>query len=104
MENSRSAARQIAVYWRWTPFNAPPDFFISRAEAQKLCGRKEARLFRHGKALQLSAGGSGSERDSTRLRDASCRMDERIIEANAAGEKNAVAITEAWAPRNLGGH
>ena len=67
--------------------------------------------FRRGKALRIQEGHqspvasrqqngmanpTADEGRLHRLRDASCQMCERIIEANANGDLRAMAITEAW--------
>ncbi|MGA3210917.1 MAG: hypothetical protein ABSD20_06380 [Terriglobales bacterium] len=91
-----SAQQNIAGYWRQTPLSAPPDFMIPRGEARRLQAEQKGVLLNHGRAFRRWADSAEDDVAHYRLRDASCSMNDRIIEANANGDLRAVAITEGW--------
>jgi hypothetical protein len=92
------AQQKIPGYRRRTPLTAPPDYLIRRGDARRLQAEGKGVLLNHGKAFRMWASDDDAEEYSAqfRLRDASCCIGDRIIEANAGGDRWAMAIAEGW--------
>jgi len=90
------ARQEIAGYWRQTPITARPDFVICRGDARRLQAERKGVLLNHGKAFRMWTGCAEDSNPHYRLRDASCCMHARIIEANADGDRRAMALTDGW--------
>jgi hypothetical protein len=104
MKTSVPKTTRVPVYRRYTPIDAPPDFFVSTEGARLLRASNAVVPFRRGSALRLRTSDQSSadsrqpknEEFQYKLRDESCLMGERTIEANADGDRRAMAATAGW--------
>lgn len=86
------------VYGKKSVLGEKPLYWVNRDERKIMLEDGSARRFRaDGEALRLTR--DKMIGDTTDIRDKSCQMGPRVIEANAEGMTFARAITAAWAPQ-----
>jgi hypothetical protein len=87
----RSASRQyVSVYGPHTPTSLGADFSLPYVDAKALVIYGEASFINRATAIRLKT------LQLPKVRDLSCRMSLAVIEANAAGQKFAIAIVAEW--------
>jgi hypothetical protein len=95
---------RIGVHWRHSPEKTEPDFYVTREQADELRARGEAYPTSRGRLLRMRCANAtvAPERLRVFIRDLSCMMDERVIQANAEGAYAAAARTAGWAAQHVG--
>jgi hypothetical protein len=89
---------RIPVYWSSTSSRQQPDFSVPLADALRLRQNGEAYPIKRGRALRMLVADAFLIPAPTHIvvHDESCIMGERVIVANAAGERWAGALVDGW--------